>query len=245
MSLQGSFYTVEAFLNDAVNSEQREQIAHELQTEKWLDTVEYVSEEEAFAVFAEHFSSQMISMVGENPLPASFKMHIAERYQTPQVLEEWIHILEHTGYYDAVQAPLAFAKKLSVWQFRMFFWPCVCIVFLLLTLALIIGNAVRLSLYSRRILVENMKYTGASRLFIEFPFVLEGVLQGLVASTSASLVVTFVANSIGEKFSLAEVALSGGSLPIIVTTVSVTVLAGFVSLRAVRAFLDLDRGADS
>jgi len=245
MNLQGTFYTVEAFLNDAVNSEQREQIAIDLQSEKWLDTVEYVSEEEAFAIFAEHFSNQMISMVGENPLPASFKMHIAEEYQTPGVLREWIQILEHSGYYDAVQAPVAFAEKLSEWRFKMFFWPSVCIVLLLLTLGLIIGNAVRLSLYSRKILVENMKYTGASRLFIEFPFVLEGMVQGFVASLSASVVVAFVAESIGEKFSLASVALTGNLLPIVITTVAVTVLAGCVSLRAVRSFLDNDRGADS
>lgn len=245
LNLQDSFYTVEAFLNDSVTPEQREQIARELQSEKWLSSVEYVSEEEAYAVFAESFSSQMLNMVGGNPLPASFKMYIAEKYQTPQVLLEWIQILEHTGYYDAVQAPVTFAKKLSEWKFRIFFWPSVCVVLLLLTLGLIIGNAVRLSLFSRKILVENMKYTGASRFFIEFPFMLEGALQGLVSSLGASLAVSFFARSFGDKFSLAEVALHGCVMPIVVTTIAVTALASYVSLRAVRVFLAGDRGADA
>lgn len=245
LNLQSSFYTVEAFLNDAVNSEQREQIDKELRSEKWLDSVEYVSEEEAYAVFAEHFSGQMLSMVNENPLPASFKMRIAERYQTPQVLEEWIQILEHTGYYDAVQAPVSFARKLQEWKFRAVFWPSVCVVFLLFTLGLIIGNAVRLSLYSRKILVENMKYTGASRFFIEFPFVLEGALQGFVSSLGASIAVSLFASSFGDRFPLAAEAFGGCLMPIVVTTIVVTLLAGFVSLRAVRTFLAGDRGADA
>lgn len=245
VEMQGAFYTVEAFINDRVPSVERERLLQELRAEKWLDSVEYVSEEMAFAVFAEHFSHDMLKMVDANPLPASFKMHIAERYRSPDVLEEWIGILERSGYYDAVQAPLSFAKKFSEWKLRIFFWPAVCVVFLLFTLGLIIGNAVRLSLFSRKILVENMKYTGASRIFIEFPFVLEGVLQGAVASLCGSLLVAFFADSFGAKFPIAGEALAGNFMPVALTSLVVTLLAGFVSLRAVRTFLAGDRGADS
>lgn len=244
LDIEGAFYTVEAFLIDSAEKN-REEIFDNLRREKWLDSITFISREEALRDFREKFPKEMLDLVEDNPLPASFRMRFKKRYRSPEILEEWMKILEQSGHFDAVQAPLSFAKIFSAWKFRLFFWPVVLSLVLLLTLSLILGNAVQLALYSRKLLVENMKYTGASRFFIEFPFILEGVVQGFLGSFAASLAVSFGLNALSEKFPFADTLFQGAFFPSFICVALVTILSAQASLRSVRKFLAGDRGADS
>ena len=99
---------------------------------------------------------------------------LSEEARNPADLSEVRNTIAEEAYFEEVQAPVEWVEKISAWKFRMVFWPVCLSILLLVTLSLIICNSVRLSLMSRRLLVENMKYAGGSPFFIEFPFVLEG-----------------------------------------------------------------------
>ena len=58
----------------------------------------------------------------------------------------------------------------------------VSILFIAGSLLLIVSNAVKLNLYARRGLVENMKYCGAGESLIIIPFLLEGLILGAIGS---------------------------------------------------------------
>lgn len=240
---EGAFYTVEAFLKGGVSAGEVEKLKAELLREKRIDTLEFISEERALEIFRRQFSGEMLELVEGNPLPASFRMQLGERYRSPRVLNEFVENLGRMGVFDAVQAPTEWATALAKYKFHLFFWPVLFAVLLLGALVLIIGNAVRLSLFSRRILVENMKYAGASRFFIVFPFALEGVMQGFVSSLLASLAVYFAACAVGSKFPAFSELFAGSLWPIFATVVAVSFLAGYVSFCVVRSFLASDRGA--
>ncbi len=253
---EGAFYTVEAFLKtDAFETSNpsktilqnafRDSLFRELKREKWIESVEFISEEQALEIFRRDFSAEMLEFVEGNPLPASFRMRLAPRYWTPYILEDFVEQLKQNEAFETVQASVEWTKMLAKWKVKILIWPLLGGLFLLATLALIIGNAVRLSLYSRKILVENMKYTGASRFFIEFPFALEGLAQGLLGSAVAAFVVSAFFNALSLKFSLAAELFSGRFLPVAITVGTVSGLACLVSFRAVRVFLTGDRGADS
>jgi cell division transport system permease protein len=51
----------------------------------------------------------------------------------------------------------------------------------------LIGNTIRLAIYSRRREIGIMRLVGASNWFIRTPFLLEGVLQSLIGSVLALL----------------------------------------------------------
>ena len=57
---------------------------------------------------------------------------------------------------------------------------------------LLIANTIRLSLYARRREVEVMKLVGATDWFIRWPFVLEGVMVGVLGGTLAVLLLGVV-----------------------------------------------------
>ena len=58
-------------------------------------------------------------------------------------------------------------------------------VVLTIAAVLLIGNTIRLSIYARRREVEVMKLVGATNWFVRWPFMLEGMICGLVGSVLA------------------------------------------------------------
>jgi cell division transport system permease protein len=102
---------------------------------------------------------------------------------------------------------------------------------------LIVGNAVRLTLLSRRELVENMKYAGAPYNFIELPFVLEGALQGLAGSVFASVVLMALVVFASASFPILEGLIWRGAGVAVFCAALVALCGAFSSYRSVRRFL--------
>ena len=53
---------------------------------------------------------------------------------------------------------------------------------------MLVGNTIRLSIYSRRREVEVMRLVGATRWFIRWPFMIEGVVVGFIGGLGAILI---------------------------------------------------------
>jgi cell division transport system permease protein len=71
---------------------------------------------------------------------------------------------------------------------------------------LLIANTIRLSLYARRREVEVMKLVGATDWFIRWPFVIEGVLVGMIGGVLAVLLLAVakiaVVDPLADQFAL-------------------------------------------
>jgi len=237
LSVEDSLYTVEAFLPETVSPDSVSVIRQRLEHLRGVETVEFVSADSALADFRRHFSGEMLDLVDENPIPPFFRLTLVKENRNPADLSEFIGTVSREGYFEEVQAPLDWASRVSEWKFRMVFWPVCLSLLLLVTLSLIICNSVRLSLLSRRLLVENMKYAGGSPFFIEFPFVLEGMMQGFVGSGLSVALLLVIIESIGHAIPLVAANLGGlwglmGAVVLLVTFVS-----AYFSYRTVQEFL--------
>ena len=221
LSMEKNLYAVEAFLPESLEADSIRVIQDRLEHTKHVDSVTFVSADSALADFRRHFSGEMLDLVEGNPIP----------------LAELRNALAREDFFEEVQAPVEWVEKIAAWKFRMVFWPICISVLLLFILSLIICNSVRLSLFSRRLLVENMKYAGGSHFFIEFPFVMQGVVQGVVGSGLAVLLVATVVRSVADAFPIVAANLAGLGVVLLVT-----VLSGYFSFRTVRGFLSVKRG---
>ena len=82
-----------------------------------------------------------------------------------------------------------------------------------------------------------MKYAGGSPFFIEFPFVLEGMMQGLVGSGLAVVLLLAVVESVAQAIPLVAANVGGlGSLLCLVVLL-VTLVSAYFSYRTVQDFL--------
>ena len=237
LSVEKSLYTVEVFLKAPVKGDSLESLRSHFLKFKQIDSVIYVSPEMAMENFRVNFSGDMLSLVDGNPLPASFRLSFRDDYRTPAELHGLLDALQRENAYDEVQAPTGFVDKVSAWKFSLVFWPVAVSLLLLVTLALIIGNAVKLSLFSRKLLVENMKYAGGSPFFIECPFVLEGAMQGFFGSIGASLLLAFLLREIRAGIPVTASYLEGAGWILTGVIIGVTAISAYFSFRSVRGFL--------
>ena len=241
LSMEKNLYAVEAFLPEAVSEDSLKVIRTRLEHTKHIGSVSFVSVDSALADFRRHFSGEMLDLVEGNPIPPFFRVTLDDDSKDPAALVELKNALSREDCFEEVQAPVEWVEKITAWKFRMIFWPICISVLLLFTLSLIICNSVRLSLLSRRLLVENMKYAGGSHFFIEFPFVLQGVIQGLVGSGLAVILLAAVVRSVAGVFPIVAANLAGLGLVLFSVVLLVALLAGYFSFRTVRSFLSIKR----
>ncbi|HSQ41654.1 MAG TPA: permease-like cell division protein FtsX [Fibrobacteraceae bacterium] len=237
ISHRDAFYEIEAFLVENPSPKQLDSLRHKALAIKAVQSVRLISPEQAKEEFIASFGDAMLAQVDSNPLPASIRITLQQQYRDPADLAQVIHVLERMEVFDMVQAPQTWAAWLERWRFEMLFWPLLISILLLLTLGLIIGNAVRLTLFSRKLLVENMKYAGGSFFFIQFPFVLEGFMQGMLGSLAAAILWGLVCWMMQSHFPALIPYLVDQKSIVALIVVLVSAVGAYSSYRSVRSFL--------
>ncbi|MCR5377950.1 MAG: permease-like cell division protein FtsX [Fibrobacter sp.] len=237
LAAEKTLYSIEAFLPGELPQDSIKVIQDRLLHSKHVGAVEFVSADSALADFRRHFDGEMLELVEGNPIPPFFRVKLDDESRKPSELVKLKNELMRSGTFEEVQAPVEWVEKISAWKFKLIFWPICLSILLLVTLSLIICNSVKLSLLNRKLLVENMKFAGGSYLFIEFPFVLEGLMQGFVGSGMAVSLLVVLVNSLSEAVPMFGVYLGGFGLMFAMVVVLVTALSAYFSFRTVRGFL--------
>ncbi len=147
-----------------------------------IDSLVFISKEEALEEFRSDFGEDMLASLNVNPLPHSYRIFPNAEYATASqnnILRLRLARLEGV---EEVSAGSVYIAWLDKWKLPLWTGSFLLMLFVGGALALIIHNAVKLNLYARKVLVENMKYCGAGEAFIITPFLLEGVLLGFFGS---------------------------------------------------------------
>jgi len=201
-----------------------------------LDSVVFVSKDDALIEFKRDFGDEMVRSLDWNPLPHSFLMYPSLGYRTASQNKLLLERIKRIQEVEAASANSLYLDWMERWRWPVEFGSLVLMLVVGGALALIIHNAVKLNLYSRRILVENMKYCGASELFILTPFLMEGLLLGLFGSLIGVASLTFLlflAKIISPSIP-AQIPFATCAFALIIAT---SLIAAIASTRTVRAFL--------
>jgi cell division transport system permease protein len=143
--------------------------------------VTFVSKEEALEIMRKR-SPELVENITSNPLPPSYRV-------TPHKGEDVSRIAARLEPVPAGVEKVSYGKKTAdrVLQVAKIIGGIFLVGSLVLIGAsiLLIANTIRLSIFARRREVEVMKLVGATNWFVRGPFMLEGVITGLVGSILA------------------------------------------------------------
>ncbi len=179
-----------AYLADDLNQERIEQIRHDLVGMRQVESVRFVSKEEAMDALKENLGEQQQVLEGftADILPASFEIQLQSIYRNAETVREVVPLLKEIDGISDIQYGQQWIDRFSFLMVVYRFSTFVLGFLLALAIAFIVSNAIRLSIYSRREELEIMRLVGASPGFIKFPFYIEGGVQGIVGSFAALVV---------------------------------------------------------
>jgi cell division transport system permease protein len=128
---------------------------------------------------------EALAQLPENPLPPSLELSVAPERRTPEMLEvlaQQIRLLPGVTGVDygreAVERLTAIARALR-------FGGLVAFAVVLFATIIIVSATLQLAIYARREEIEIQKLVGATDRFVKAPFLIEGLLQGLLGAAVA------------------------------------------------------------
>ena len=144
-----------------------------------IDSILHISKEEALEEYKEEFGAEMVEELPYNPLPPSYTLYLGDMYTTATASESLRRILQGIAGVEDLSEVSLYRTWVEKWRGSILVAVGTVVLFIAGALFLVISNAVRLNLFSRKLLVENIQYCGASTWFLATPFVLEGFILGL------------------------------------------------------------------
>ncbi|MCL2207831.1 MAG: permease-like cell division protein FtsX, partial [Fibromonadales bacterium] len=232
-----SLYRIEAFFLNTPTSEQADSISAVVSSFESVSSLIYVSDEEAMEDFKQSFPEDMLYLVEGNPLPASLRIQIRANSQNLSSIQRTSERLLAMPEISVVKSPTEWIKRWEEFKWHFFAIPIAVSAFMLIILWMIMWNAMRLTLISRRELVNNIKYSGGTPFFIQFPFVLEGLLQGLIGAGLAAILFEFIKKPILVEFPLIAEFMQQSYLASIFVLLFVATSEAAVCFFTVRKFL--------
>lgn len=194
---------ITAYIDLSLSEKQIGDLKIKLENIPHITTVIYVSKDEALSSFTEDSSiaNVMEQFKKDNPLPASFEIKM-------DYLENQNSVIELLKQYDELELTYFQAEAPMLVQLNNSIRLISIIVIISLTVVgiLLMSNTIKLTVYIRRKEINIMKYIGAADWFIRAPFVIEGIVIGLIGAIIPIFVIwgtyTWAVQSVHKSFSL-------------------------------------------
>ena len=159
-----------------------------------IDQGEFIDKEKASIIFTKYFNEDVEDMVGENPLPMGANYTILEDFRNLRQAKIIQGEIEKHDDIDEVIFERDTIEKINniieiILSIGFFIG-----IFILWISVILVSNTITLIIYSKQKTIEILKLLGASNSFIRFPFIMEGIFQGILGST-LSIVILYFLNS--------------------------------------------------
>ena len=176
------------FIYDEATEEQVTELGNKIRGLSYVNNVTYVSKEEGLEEMKRMFKERkglLSTYEGEgNPFKASYVVTLTDLTQVDQVQSQIADseiVAKIVVKSDMIEALLKIADGVKI-------ITIVILVILVLISIFIITNTIKLTVHARRKEISIMKYVGATNGFIRWPFMVEGMLIGIIAVLICTLI---------------------------------------------------------
>ncbi len=181
---------ISVFFKDEVTPDEVQDLEYKLADKPEVAQVVFVSKQQALEEMRENFGEQKDILEGleeKNPLPDALRIKTGVAEQVAPLAAE----LETYPQVDEVRYGQGVVEKMMALSRWVRTAGLITMVLLGVAAVFLIATTIRLSVYARRKEIGIMKFLGATNWFVQFPFVLEGMMLGLAGSLMAVIVIYF------------------------------------------------------
>ena len=171
---------IQAYITNDATDEEVKTLGEEINALDGVNTIEFVSKEEALQHMKDRLGDKSYLLDGydqNNVFPSSYVVTLTDLSKSSEVqskISEMKNVKKITSSDETIDMLVRVAKGVKIGSY-------VIIIALVGISVFIISNTIKLTVYARRKEISIMKYVGATNSFIRWPFVVEGIIIGLIS----------------------------------------------------------------
>jgi len=183
---------VQLYLNDNITAPQQKAIENKIKIVNGVVNYTYETKAQALEKFRTQLGKQNLSLTEgldkDNPMPNSYIVKVDK----PDTVTAVVTAVTGMPGIDSIKDGRELVDKiLSITQTMKWIGGAMFIILIGVSLFLI-GNTIKITVYSRRREIGIMKYIGATDWFIRWPFIIEGVIIGAIGGLIADILLYYV-----------------------------------------------------
>ncbi|MBP3895294.1 MAG: permease-like cell division protein FtsX [Mogibacterium sp.] len=244
-SIEKDYNVVQVYVKENAKAEEVKALTESLENMEGVEKVEFVSKADAMVSLKDTWgdNAYLLDNLPQNPLPDSFNVYVKDKDAANRLAEEAPKLagVEDIVYYrDTIEKLAQLSKFVETGSI-------VAMLFLIIVSIIIVANTIKLTVFNREKEIGIMKYLGATNSFVRAPFILGGIIVGIVSAVVATglthLIYSRISGIIGEDvnriLSINFVPAEQLSMVLLAMFLILGVLIGSVgSMISIRRFLD-------
>ena len=190
-----SKYRIEVFFQSDLNTEEARDLFNTILISDGIEQGEFINKERAADLFKSYFHEDIIDIIGENPLPIGGRYDITTDYRNSEQMSSMVRDIRRLEGVDVASFQHGVISRVDSIVENILRVCMVLGMFIFIIAIILISNTIRLIIHSRQEAIETMHLLGATNSFIRFPFVAEGIIQGLIGA-GFSLLILYLLRSL-------------------------------------------------
>jgi cell division transport system permease protein len=197
----GSMVEATIYLKDDISDNNKNAIENKIKSVEGINTITFQSKEEALKAVKEQLNDQSGELSSgfedRNPFPASFTVNVKE----PLVVDKVVSSIKDMDGIDEIKDARELITKISKITDSVKIAAAVAFVVFIMISLFLIGNTIKITVFTRKKEIGIMKYVGATDWFIRWPFIIEGIILGIVGAFISVLILSSIYAMMVSSFS--------------------------------------------
>ena len=185
-------YKIEVFFKEGFTDDELNNAINQIGSIKGVRSTTLISKKDAEKIFKSQFGEDIFDLVGFNPLPASCVVNVEKDGIEKLEIMPIIKRLEMLPVVDEIKYQSGLISRIESYYERFSQIAILCFILSLAISIFVISNTIRLTIFSRKNLIESFQLIGATRSFVRFPFIIEGLFHGFFGSMLSAIALYFL-----------------------------------------------------
>ena len=190
-----SKYRIEVFFKSDLNADEARDLFNTILISDGIEQGEFINKEKAAELFKSYFHEDINEIIGENPLPMGGRYDIAVDYRNSTQMRSMVLEIRRLEGVDVASFQQGVISRVDSIVENILGVSMAIGIAIFIIAVILVSNTIRLIIHARQEAIETMHLLGATNSFIRFPFVVEGIIQGILGA-GFSLLILYLLRSL-------------------------------------------------
>ncbi len=195
------------FLKNDVSKKYILNLQVSIDSEPFTKSTKFISKEDAAEIYKKENGEDFMEFLGYNPLQNAIDIYVKADYVTPEKMTEIENKYNTNQFVSEVSYDKPLIELLTKNVKKISLFILIFSSLSTLVVMVLINSSIRLSVYSKRFIIKTMQMVGATKRFIQLPFIMRSIRLGIAGAILAMIelaIVLFYLNQYFPDFGIIE-----------------------------------------